>query len=169
LHYSGGVGTGFTDAALRQLDATLQPLRRRTPPRTDVPRDHARRAIWVEPTLVGEVAYRTWTPEQRLRHASWRGLRPDKTPPDVFAPSTNTASGTAQHSGPVGSNAPATGTAAAVVGSMHTSDGAWQVDIMQRDRSQWYRITHGDNVFDWLTVDTVQQILRQAGMDLAEH
>jgi hypothetical protein len=55
-----------------------------------------------------------------------------------------------------------------VVGSMHTPDGAWQVDIMQRGSSQWYRITRGENVFDWLTVDAVQQILREAGIDLAE-
>ena len=83
LHYAGGVGTGFTDAALHQLQRTLQPLVRPTAPLADVPREHARRAVWVEPTLVGEVAYRTWTPDQRLRHASWRGLRPDKTPADV--------------------------------------------------------------------------------------
>jgi bifunctional non-homologous end joining protein LigD len=61
LHYAGGVGTGFTDAALHHLQDTLQPLRRRTPPLTNVPREHARRAVWVEPNLVGEVAYRTWT------------------------------------------------------------------------------------------------------------
>jgi bifunctional non-homologous end joining protein LigD len=83
LHFAGGVGTGFTDAALHHLQRTLQPLHRRTPPLPDVPREHARRAVWVEPTLVGEVAYRTWTPDRRLRHASWRGLRPDKTPSDV--------------------------------------------------------------------------------------
>ena len=39
---------------------------------------------------------------------------------------------------------------------------------MQRGSSQWYRITHGENVFDWLTVDAVQQVLREAGIDLAE-
>ena len=36
----------------------------------------ARDATWVQPVLVGEVAYRTMTPDRRLRHPSWRGLRP---------------------------------------------------------------------------------------------
>jgi bifunctional non-homologous end joining protein LigD len=84
LHFAGGVGTGFTDAALRALHRTLEPLRRTAPPLSGVPREHARRrAVWVEPSLVGEVAYRTWTPDGRLRHPSWRGLRPDKAPADV--------------------------------------------------------------------------------------
>jgi bifunctional non-homologous end joining protein LigD len=83
LHFAGGVGTGFTDAALRTLQRTLEPLLRAAPPLSGVPREHARRAVWVEPSLVGEVAYRTWTPDGRLRHASWRGLRPDKDPRDV--------------------------------------------------------------------------------------
>jgi len=151
LHFAGGVGTGFTDAALHQLQATLRPLQRRTPPLADVPREHARRAVWVEPTLVGEVAYRTWTPDHRLRHASWRGLRPDKTPDQVHRPGASTVAPNAT-----------------VVGSMHTLDGAWQVDIMQRGSSQWYRISHGDNVFDWLTVDAVRRILHEAGIDLAD-
>jgi bifunctional non-homologous end joining protein LigD len=51
----------------------------RTAPAQDdvVLREHARGAVWVEPVLVGEVAYRTLTPDCRLRHPSWRGLRPD--------------------------------------------------------------------------------------------
>jgi bifunctional non-homologous end joining protein LigD len=170
LHYVGGVGTGFTDAALRQLQATLQPLQRPTPPLADVPREHARRAVWVEPTQVGEVAYRTWTPDQRLRHPSWRGLRPEKTPTEVVgpnptAPPTSPRASTSASTATTGAVAPREAT---VVGSMHTPDGAWQVDIMQRGSSQWYRITRGENVFDWLTVDAVQQILREAGIDLAD-
>jgi len=35
---------------------------------------------WVQPRLVGEVAYRILTPDGRLRHPSWRGLRPDREP-----------------------------------------------------------------------------------------
>jgi len=170
LHDVGGVGTGFTDAALRQLRATLRPLQRPTPPLADVPREHARRAVWVEPTLVGEVAYRTWTPDQRLRHPSWRGLRPEKTPTEVVgpnptAPPTSPRASTSASTATTGAVAPREAT---VVGSIHTPDGVWQVDIMQRGSSQWYRITRGENVFDWLTVDAVQQILREAGIDLAE-
>lgn len=50
----------------------------------DMPRgEHARDAIWVQPVLVGDVAYRTMTPDRRLRHPSWRGLRADRTPDEV--------------------------------------------------------------------------------------
>jgi bifunctional non-homologous end joining protein LigD len=40
-------------------------------------------AIWVDPTLVGEVSFSEWTNEGRLRHPSWRGLRDDKSPEEV--------------------------------------------------------------------------------------
>lgn len=87
LRYVGKVGTGFTDAALRDLRERLLPLARAASPFAGpVPLDQARRAHWVEPELVGEVEYRTWTADGRLRHSSWRGLRPDKDPADVAMP-----------------------------------------------------------------------------------
>ncbi|HEX2262534.1 MAG TPA: hypothetical protein VHH52_02060, partial [Pseudonocardiaceae bacterium] len=51
-----------------------------------VPREHARDAHWIEPDLVGEVEYRQWTADGRLRHASWRGLRPDRSPREIVLP-----------------------------------------------------------------------------------
>ncbi|MEU4765985.1 non-homologous end-joining DNA ligase [Actinosynnema sp. NPDC023794] len=84
VHYVGKVGTGFTHSALLDLQQRLRPLERAESPFIDaVPADHARRAHWVRPELVGEVEYRTWTTDRRLRHSSWRGLRPDKDPDDV--------------------------------------------------------------------------------------
>ncbi|MDQ1659843.1 MAG: bifunctional non-ous end joining protein LigD, partial [Cryptosporangiaceae bacterium] len=38
---------------------------------------------WVAPRLVGEVQFAEWTSDGVLRHPSWRGLRPDKSPEDV--------------------------------------------------------------------------------------
>ncbi|GAA0344596.1 hypothetical protein GCM10010151_37910 [Actinoallomurus spadix] len=84
LRYAGSVGTGFTEADLRDLAARLAPLARDEEPfDPPAPRDVARRARWVRPTLVGEVAFAEWTPDGVLRHPSWRGLRPDKRPEDV--------------------------------------------------------------------------------------
>ncbi|NMI00470.1 DNA ligase [Pseudonocardia sp. K10HN5] len=84
LRYLGQVGTGFTERMLTHLLEQLRPLRQADSPFDEpVPRDHARRACWVAPRLVGEVEYRTWTPDGRLRHAAWRGLRGDKSPGDV--------------------------------------------------------------------------------------
>ncbi len=84
LAYVGHVGTGFSDAVLDALDGMLRPLRQPASPfATEVPRADARDAVWVEPRLVGEVAYGEWTRDGRLRHPTWRGLRPDKSPADV--------------------------------------------------------------------------------------
>ncbi len=86
LRYAGKVGTGFTDAVLDELMATLKPLQRRTSAVVDsVPREDSVDVVWVEPTLVGEVRFADWTSERRLRAASWRGLRPDKAVADINA------------------------------------------------------------------------------------
>lgn len=83
LVYVGHVGTGFTDETLRDLTARLAPHERSDSPFDEVPRPHARDAHWVDPALVGEVQYTEWTSDGRLRHPSWRGLRPDKRPNQV--------------------------------------------------------------------------------------
>ena len=84
LRYVGKVGTGFTDAVLDELGAQLESLERREPRVTGtLPRAQVAGATWVEPVLVGEVAFGEWTRERRLRHPRWRGLRPDKAPGEV--------------------------------------------------------------------------------------
>lgn len=77
LSYAGRVGTGFTDAALQRLAADLSALEISDRPLADVPDDVARTARWVDPVLVGEVSFAEWTSNGHLRHASWRGVRPD--------------------------------------------------------------------------------------------
>ncbi|WP_049572503.1 non-homologous end-joining DNA ligase [Nonomuraea sp. SBT364] len=87
LLFVGHVGTGFTQAMLRELHQRLAPLERPDPPFDEpVPREHARDAHWVSPVLVGEVQYAEMTGDNRLRHPSWRGLRPDREPREVRAP-----------------------------------------------------------------------------------
>ncbi|MGS0563349.1 non-homologous end-joining DNA ligase [Microbacterium aurugineum] len=83
LRYVGRVGTGFTDRILHDLLARLDPLRRETAPLDGVPAPDASDALWVHPELVGEVEFANWTPDGVLRHARWRGLRPDKEPDDI--------------------------------------------------------------------------------------
>ncbi|MEO8094567.1 MAG: ATP-dependent DNA ligase [Pseudolysinimonas sp.] len=83
LRYVGRVGTGFTDAELTKLRARLNSLARQTSPLEGVPREDAREAHWVTPTLVGEVVYAEVTGDGRLRAPAWRGWRPDKSPAEV--------------------------------------------------------------------------------------
>ncbi|MPZ84621.1 MAG: hypothetical protein GEV28_31245 [Actinophytocola sp.] len=60
------------------------PLSRPTSPFHDeVPPDRRRNARWVQPRLVGQVVYRQFTTDHRLRHTSWRGLRHDVLPKQV--------------------------------------------------------------------------------------
>jgi bifunctional non-homologous end joining protein LigD len=84
LVYAGRVGTGFTQDRLRALTERLAPLARTSSPfDVPVPAADARDARWVEPVLVGEVAFAQWTRDGRLWHPSWRGLRDDRDPRDV--------------------------------------------------------------------------------------
>lgn len=83
FRYAGHVGTGFSDAILDLLAGLLEPLRQDTPPFLDVPAPRARKAVWVRPELVAEVEYAHWTPDARLRHPSFKGLRDDMTPADT--------------------------------------------------------------------------------------
>ena len=83
LHYVGRVGSGFNDRQLDEMHAKLEKLSRKTSPFIDVPREDARDAHWVKPSVVGEVSYGELTEPGRLRHPVWRGLRPDKSPHEV--------------------------------------------------------------------------------------
>jgi bifunctional non-homologous end joining protein LigD len=84
LRFVGSVGTGFSDADLESLTETLRPLhRKKSPFNGKLPPERARGAIWVEPELVGEVVFRIWTPDGRMRAPVWRGLRSDKSAAEV--------------------------------------------------------------------------------------
>jgi bifunctional non-homologous end joining protein LigD len=85
--YLGKVGTGFSDIMLQEILRMIAPTERPTNPfETPVPREDARGVHWTEPRYVGEVEYRIVSPDGRLRHSAWRGLRPDKSPNEVIAP-----------------------------------------------------------------------------------
>ncbi len=84
LHFAGRVGTGFTERDLANLKRTLAPLHTdQSPFDASLPARDATGVTFVEPVLVGEVRYSEWTPDNRLRQSSWRGLRPDKKPSEV--------------------------------------------------------------------------------------
>ncbi len=52
--------------------------------------------------------------------------------------------------------------------AMQTPDGAWPVEVVKRGRARWYRIRHGDDELDWLSIDAVQRLLAAAGVDMAD-
>jgi bifunctional non-homologous end joining protein LigD len=82
LVYAGSVGTGFDDRTLEALRARLAPRARATPACAGpVPR--GRGHTWVEPELVCEVRFRSWTEEGLLRHSVFVRLRDDKRPDET--------------------------------------------------------------------------------------
>jgi bifunctional non-homologous end joining protein LigD len=84
LRYVGKVGTGFTRESLADLSRGLGRLARKTSPFVgDVPTPDRKSAHWVTPREVGEITFTEWTGSGRLRHPSWRGLRPDKSAAQV--------------------------------------------------------------------------------------
>ena len=91
----GGVGTGFTERTLRELEDDLVPHARDDSPFARPliaaePRD----PHFVGPVLVGEVTYAEWTGDGYLRHPAGRGLRPDKSSPDVVREDRSVKAGT---------------------------------------------------------------------------
>ncbi|MBK1784328.1 non-homologous end-joining DNA ligase [Prauserella cavernicola] len=81
LRYAGKVGTGFTEAMLRDVKASLDELATTTSPFADPIAEP--RAHWVEPELVAQVGFTEWTGDGRLRHPRFQGLRTDKTATEV--------------------------------------------------------------------------------------
>jgi bifunctional non-homologous end joining protein LigD len=81
LRYAGKVGSGFTDASLRELVLQLDPLRQERSPFADEIRE--RGTTWVAPRLVAQVRFSEWTRDGRLRHPVFLGLRDDKAPEEV--------------------------------------------------------------------------------------
>jgi bifunctional non-homologous end joining protein LigD len=89
LRFVGRVGTGFTEKELGRLKAILTPLRTAESPFNEpLSGQDAKAVTFVQPELVGEVRYGEWTSDGRLRHPSWRGLRPDKASAEVRVETT---------------------------------------------------------------------------------
>ena len=77
LTYAGKVGTGFNAAMIESLSETMAPLAI-DKPALEVPRAALRGSHWIEPKLVGEVAFTEFTSDGVLRHPSFIALREDK-------------------------------------------------------------------------------------------
>jgi bifunctional non-homologous end joining protein LigD len=83
LVYAGKVGTGFDNRTLRGLHAALARIEQDHSPFSRGKPPAPRGVHWVEPRLVGQVAFSEWTTDGQLRHPRYQGLRDDKDPGDV--------------------------------------------------------------------------------------
>ena len=78
LVYIGNVGTGFSDRDLHDLMETFSSLKTSIPQLQDV--EHDDMIVWLEPVLVGEVAYQEVTRDGKLRIPRFIRIRSDKKP-----------------------------------------------------------------------------------------
>jgi ATP-dependent DNA ligase len=86
LIYAGRVGTGMPEKVLADLRRRLDPLARASSPLSAPPPRKTRfglplilsRVHWVEPRLVTEITYLTWTDDGLLRQTVYVELRSDK-------------------------------------------------------------------------------------------
>ena len=68
LRYAGKVGTGFTDAMLRDLRKRLAPLEQKQPAVKGLRVPPSEKAHWVKPKMEATVGFSEWTNDELLRH-----------------------------------------------------------------------------------------------------
>ena len=83
LRYVGSVGTGFKERVATDLRTMLDKSqwRKKKPP---VDYDGRSEVVWVQPTLIAEIEFRQMTPDHKLRHAAYKGLRERQDNADVY-------------------------------------------------------------------------------------
>lgn len=101
LHYASHVGSGFDEKTLTKVKTRLDKLRRKTCPFAEKPDLHSP-TTWVEPEVVVEVKFHSWTEDGRLRAPVLLRVRDDIDPANVRKPAVASVSTQAHDSADAG-------------------------------------------------------------------
>ena len=82
LRHASHVGSGFDDESLALVKARLAPLERKSCPFAEKPELHSP-TTWVEPEVVAEIRFQSWTDDGSLRAPIFLRLRDDVKAKDV--------------------------------------------------------------------------------------
>lgn len=83
LTYIGNCGSGFSGAKQRDLLKKFKSLETRKSPFEKTINLKGRKPVWLKPELICEVNFTEWTKSGHLRHPVFKGLRADKTLPEI--------------------------------------------------------------------------------------
>jgi bifunctional non-homologous end joining protein LigD len=95
LRFAGSVRAGFNPPMRREVHSQIKHLEITQCPFSNLPDKRAgawgqgitaekmKECQWLKPQVVAEIEFAEWTPDDRLRHASFVGLRHDKRPRQV--------------------------------------------------------------------------------------
>ncbi len=165
LRYAGRVGTGYTHKLARDLFRKLKAIRQDKTPFETVPAEERGKngALWVAPKFVGEVAFHGWTHGERVRQASFQGLREDKRAKDVvrerkMLPAAASKSRAAKRSSPPKPAAKAKGKTDEMAGNVrltHPDRVYWEdVGVTKRDLADYYT-----QVWKWMQPHLVHRVI----------
>ena len=95
LRFAGSVRAGFNPPMRRSVHDQIKGLETGKCPFVNLPdkrlgtwgqgitAEKMKECVWLKPAMVAEIEFAEWTPDDRLRHASFVGLRTDKKPRHV--------------------------------------------------------------------------------------
>lgn len=85
LIYAGRAGTGISEADMDLLLGKFNGIKTDVSPfKTEMKEKLKETITWLKPELVASIKFAEWTEKNLLRHASYKGLRVDKSPKEVI-------------------------------------------------------------------------------------